>query len=78
MANEYDLPDLPEDWEWRVRSNGSWAACLFTWEYDCIVEVSGGSVQLSTGVAPIVVVEAVIRANTRKTHERTSNCSCKA
>ena len=77
MANEYDLLTLPDGWDWYVR-NGLMAACLFTWEYDCIVEMSGGSLQISTGVAPVEVIEAVIRVNARKTHERTNHCSCQA
>jgi hypothetical protein len=65
-VNEYDMPALPEGWEWRVRLHGYWAACLFTWEYDCIVEIQGDSLYLSAGVAPLEVVQAVITANARK------------
>jgi hypothetical protein len=57
-----NLPDLPEGWDWYVR-NGFYAACLFTWEYDCIVEIQRGSLHLSTGVAPIEIVQAVLKAN---------------
>jgi hypothetical protein len=60
-----ELPELPEHWEWRVRVHGFWAACLFTWEYDCIVEVDGSSVRISTGVAPLGIVEAVLKANSK-------------
>lgn len=61
-----DLPPLPDPWEWRVRVEGFWAACLFTQGVDCIVEVDGSSVKISTGVAPLEVVEAVLKANSRK------------
>lgn len=73
-----DLPKLPESWEWRVRQvGGYWAACLFTPDVDCIVEVDGPSVRISTGVAPLEVVEAVLTAK-RDRDERTSNCSPQA
>jgi hypothetical protein len=77
-GDEYDLPRLPEDWEWQAQDGDTFAACLFTWEYDCIVKLSGGSVHISTGVAPIEVIEAVVRVNTRKAHEGTSNRSPEA
>lgn len=62
-----EFPSLPLGWEWQVRQvGGTWAACLFTWEYDCIVEVlEGGSLRISTGIAPLEVVQAVIKANSR-------------
>lgn len=59
-----DLPELPEPWEWRVRVGG-WAACLFTPDVDCIVEVDRDSVRISTGIAPLGVVEAVLKANSK-------------
>lgn len=65
MANT-KLPMLPTGWEWRMRGR-FYAACLFTLDIDCYVEVTdGGSVQISTGVAPIEVVQAVITANSGK------------
>lgn len=59
------LPDLPDPWEWRVRVEGFWAACLFTPDVDCYVEVDGPSVRISTGVAPLEIVEAVLKANAK-------------
>ena len=38
-------------------------ACLFTLDVDCTVEVDGNSVRIITGVAPLEVVQAVIKAN---------------
>lgn len=59
-----DLPELPEGWEWQVRRvGGPWMACLFTLDVDCTVEVDGNSVRIITGVAPLEVVQAVIKAN---------------
>jgi len=60
--NEVKLPKLLEGWEWYIR-HGFYAACLFTWEYDCIVEIRDGSLHLSTGVAPLEIVKAVLKAN---------------
>lgn len=60
--NEVKLPKLLKGWEWQVR-NGFYAACLFTWEYDCIVEIRDAALHLSTGVAPIEIVKAVLKAN---------------
>jgi hypothetical protein len=58
-----ELPKLPELWEWRVRRMGGyWSACLFTVDVDCVVEVEGGSLKISTGVAPLEVIEAVLKA----------------
>ena len=59
-----DLPELLDGWEWCTR-NGFYAACLFTFEYDCIVEIRDKSLHLSTGVAPIEIVQAVLQANKR-------------
>lgn len=60
-----DLPELEVGFVWAMRSTGRWAACLFTQDVDCIVEISedGKTLLLSTGVAPLSVVEAVIKAN---------------
>jgi hypothetical protein len=60
--NEFKLPKLLKGWEWQVR-NGFYAACLFTWEYDCIVEIRDAALHLSTGVAPIEIVKSVLKAN---------------
>lgn len=57
-----NLPALLEGWEWHVR-HGFYAACLFTFEYDCIVEIRDRILHLSTGVAPIEIVQAVLKAN---------------
>ena len=73
----YELPKLPEPWEWRVRVGGFWAACLFTQDTDCIVEVDGSSVRISTGVAPMEVVESVLNFK-KDQDERASNCSPQA
>ena len=60
-----DLPDLPKGWDWYLR-NGWYAACLFTFEYDCIVEIQDRALHLSTGVAPVEIVLAVLQANSKK------------
>lgn len=60
--NEVKLPKLLEGWGWYVR-HGFYAACLFTFEYDCIVEIRDRALHLSTGVAPIEIVKAVLKAN---------------
>jgi hypothetical protein len=60
-----NLPTLPEGWGWYIR-NGFYAACLFTWEYDCIVEIQDRALHLSTGVAPVEIVQAVLKANLEK------------
>jgi hypothetical protein len=66
MISVDKLPTLPELWEWRVRVGGFWAACLFTLDVDCIVEVDGPSVRISTGVAPLEIMEAVLKANSKE------------
>ncbi len=60
-----ELPELEVGFVWARRSTGRWAACLFTPDVECIVEISedGRTLLLSTGVAPLSVVKAVIRAN---------------
>jgi hypothetical protein len=64
MSTPTRLPNLPEGWDWQMRRmGGSWAACLFTLDVDCIVEIDGNSLNISTGVAPLEVVQAVIVAH---------------
>jgi hypothetical protein len=60
--NEVKLPKLLEGWEWGY-GHGYYAAFIFTWEYDCIVSIREGTLYLSTGVAPIEIVKAVLKAN---------------
>lgn len=55
------LPRLPPGWEWaRCSDYPGPTACLFTPEVDCYVWVEDGSVRISTGVAPVEVVAAVL------------------
>jgi hypothetical protein len=58
-----ELSELLPGWEWDTR-NGFYAAHIYTQDVDCIVEVIDGiTLRISTGVAPIVIVQAVLKAN---------------
>jgi hypothetical protein len=61
---EFHKLDAP--WEWRYFNSKEPAACLFTFEYDVVVHMRGGSVEISGtpgAVAPWYIVVAVIHAN---------------
>lgn len=61
-----NLPPLKYGFEWRYRDNRP-AACLFTLDVDCYVEVTkDGSVRIPTGVAPLDIVKAVIEVNEQR------------
>lgn len=60
--NNPGLPPLLEGWEWSYY-RGFYSAFIFTFEYDCIVAIREGTLYLSTGVAPIEIVQAVLQAN---------------
>jgi hypothetical protein len=62
----FELPSLDHGFEWRYR-DGRPAACLFTLDVDCYIEVTeDGSVKIPTGVAPLDIVKAVIEVNERR------------
>lgn len=67
-----NLPSLLPGWVWRLDHRDSPVACLFTEDIDCFVSVEESiirgdkSVKISTGVAPIEIVKAVIAANEEK------------
>jgi hypothetical protein len=55
---------LLSGWKWMLKApSNSWAAVLWTQEYDCTVSIENGSVSIPTGVAPVEIVAAVIKAN---------------
>lgn len=68
--NSKELPKLLDGWEWRLHlgqpHNGvvpsSLAACLLTPEQDCFVYLEGGSLKISTGIAPVEIISAVLEA----------------
>lgn len=63
-STEFHKLDAP--WEWRYFNFNEPAACLFTFEYDVVVRMRGGSVEISGtpgAVAPWHIVVAVIHAN---------------
>jgi hypothetical protein len=58
-----NLPALLPGWRWLSDGPGHHVACLLTNDVDCFVSCVGGSVRISTGIAPVEIVAAVIAAN---------------
>lgn len=58
-----NLPRLLDGWHWRYNAAGAPVACLWTLEYDVTVSFEGGSIHISSGVAPWEIVHAVLVAN---------------